>query len=268
MNARSSAPPFVASRVDVQGLTPCIEAIAVKSAYEGIHGTEPEDRGGWYHPADWGRTTYVLSRLRAADTALDVGAGAGQFMNMLSASGKFGSVTALDRTRFRKYTELYDNTHRVDGSIAEMEFEDDAFDVVTCMEVLEHIPTEIFSAGLRELRRVCSGQLVMTVPFDEPEPLSKGHVRRFDEHDMVELFPSARFTILDRPKKPWVLIEEHLDGSPFEDDLELSTARLRIVELERQLAVLRARRSLRAANWAGARLRQLRGRVPFSSPQA
>lgn len=260
----SSAPTFRAQRVDVQHLAPSPEAVAVKSAYEGIFGVEPENRGGWYHPADWGRTTYVLSRLRSGDAALDVGAGAGQFMNMMSASGKFGSVTALDQTRFNKYTELHDNIHRVDGSIADMTFEDDSFEVVTCMEVLEHIPTEIFEAGVRELRRVCRGQLVMTVPFDEPEPLSKGHVRRFVESDIIDLFPNGRYTILDRPKKPWILIEEHLDGSPFDDAPELTAADLRILELERQLAILRARRSLRAANWTGAKLRSLRRRLPSS----
>jgi hypothetical protein len=260
----SSPTQFRARRVDVQHLAPSPEAVAVKSAYEGIFGAEPENRGGWYHPADWGRTTYVLSRLRSGDAALDVGAGAGQFMNMMATSGKFGSVTALDHTRFNKYTELFDNIHRVDGSIADMEFEDDSFAVVTCMEVLEHIPTEIFDAGLRELRRVCSGQLVMTVPFEEPEPLSKGHVRRFVERDVMDLFPNGRYTILDRPKKPWILIEEHLDGSPFEDAPELTAADLRILELERQLAVLRARRSLRAANWTGAKLRSLRRRLPSS----
>lgn len=213
----SSAPAFSADRVNVQKFPRAPEAVAVKSEYERIFGTEPEDRGGWFHPADWGRTSFVLGRLRCGGSVLDVGAGAGQFANMLALSGKFDSVTAFDKTRFRKYTQLHASISRVDGSIDTMGFADDQFDVVTCMEVLEHIPARIFDAGLAELRRVCRGQLVMTVPFEEPEPLSKGHVRRFAASDIPAIFPNGRYTILDRPRRPWILIIEHLDGSAFTD---------------------------------------------------
>lgn len=262
MTLDSSRPAvFAAHKVDVQHLAPSVEATEVRLAYEAAFGVAPEDRGGWYHPADWGRTTYVLSQLRSGESVLDVGAGAAQFANMLAASHKFDSVTALDRTRFRKYTELSPIIRRVDGSIDALDFEDDTFEVVTCMEVLEHIPTEIFLPGLTELRRVCSGQLMMTVPFNEPSPLSKGHVRRFVEEDIVAIFPNGRYTILDRPRKPWILIEEHLDGSPFPPVAQLSSADLRIAELEAQIEALKARKSLRAANWAGARARQLRRRA-------
>jgi ubiquinone/menaquinone biosynthesis C-methylase UbiE len=250
---------FDFERVDIQHHPVSDVADTVRLRYQEIFGDEPEDRGGWYHPADWRRTSYVLDLLRSGGKVLDVGAGAGQFMNMLALSGRFSSVTALDHTRFRKYTELGEVT-RVDGSIAELPFDDDHFDVVTCMEVLEHIPTEIFDAGLAELRRVCAGQLVMTVPFEEPEPLSKGHVRRFEATDIREIFPDARSVVLDRPRKPWILMLEHLDGTPF-DDLRAQAANDRIAELEREIARLKSRKSLRAANYAGAQARRVRTAV-------
>ena len=46
-----------------------------------------------------------------------------------------------------------------------MPFEDDSFDLVLCLEVLEHVPEP--GAALAELARVCCGRIVLSVP-DEP----------------------------------------------------------------------------------------------------
>ena len=54
---------------------------------------------------------------------------------------------------------------------------------------------------------------LMSLPFWEPEPISKTHVRRFEAADIRELSPDATFTLLDRPQKPWMLIEERFDGT-------------------------------------------------------
>jgi hypothetical protein len=74
------------------------------------------------------------------------------------------------------------------------------------MEVLEHGPDDVLSPGIAELRRVCRGQLIMSVPFEEVEPLSKGHLRRFEAPDVLERSPEAVFTLLDRPRMPWLII--------------------------------------------------------------
>lgn len=263
----------------------------IRRQYEERFGNPPEKPGGWYRDDDWRRTTFVLDRLRPGAKLLDVGAGAGQFANMLAASGKFGSVAALDHIRFEKYSEFSPLITRYDASIAELPFDDNEFDVVTCMEVLEHVPEEVFLPGIAELRRVCRGQLVMSVPFEEQEPLSKGHFRRFEEPDVVELFPDARYTVLDRPRMPWMIIEEHLDGTPFDDVpdgnaaksgrassrargtasaprprrpiTDLDQAQRRIAQLEQEVERLRNRKALRAADWLGATARRARRALPW-----
>lgn len=48
--------------------------------------------------------------------------------------------------------------------IFELPYADAAFDVVLCMEVLEHLADPV--RALAELRRVCGGHLILTVPFE------------------------------------------------------------------------------------------------------
>lgn len=253
-------------------------AVGTRARYEAEFGEPPEQPGGWYRPDDWRRVSFVLDQLRSGANVLDVGAGAGQFANAMAASGRFQDVVALDHVRFGKYREFHELITRHDASIAELPFDDDSFDVVTCMEVLEHVPDEVFLPGLAELRRVCRGQLVMSIPFREAEPLSKGHLRRFDAQDVDELFPEGRFAVLERPRMPWMIIVEHLDGTPVpdfvvpeapestgssgsSDETELTRDQRRIRHLETELARLRARKAIRAADWLGARARGARRRV-------
>ena len=129
--------------------------------------------------------SYAADVLRPGGDLLDVGVGAGQFLNILARSGKFRSIVGIYKVKFGKYIELEPNMSRLQGDIANLQFEDDSFDVVTCMEVLEHVPTEVFVAGLAELRRVCRGQLIISLPFCEQEPISKYHLRRFEADDIL-----------------------------------------------------------------------------------
>jgi SAM-dependent methyltransferase len=254
-------------RLPVRQLPTGAIAADVRRKYEERFGNPPEKPGGWYRDDDWKRTSFVLQLARPGVSVLDVGAGAGQFANMLAASGKYQTVTALDHIRFEKYSEFYPGLSRRDASIVELPFDDDEFDVVTCMEVLEHVPDDVLAPGIAELRRVCRGQLIMSVPYEEAEPLSKGHMRRFEAADVRELFPDAGFTMLDRPRMPWLIIEERLDGSEFAEPLTLddlpsvdgrSSEQRRLDALEAEVAQLRSLPSVRAEKWARSIARRAR----------
>jgi glycosyltransferase involved in cell wall biosynthesis/SAM-dependent methyltransferase len=79
--------------------------------------------------------------------------------------------------------------------ISEAEAEARAFDLVVCMEVLEHLPHAEEVAG--KLEKLCKedGWMIFTVPFghrERDEYATKGvppvHVRAFDLHDLRDLF--------------------------------------------------------------------------------
>jgi SAM-dependent methyltransferase len=252
-----------AARIEVSESEPLPLMIDVEQAYVERFGPDPDDLGGWYDRDAWKRVSRVFEILDKGGDVLDVGSGAGQFANCLALSGEFQSVTTIDPTLFNKYLEVSDQVRRMSMSADDLEFPDDSFDVVVCMEVLEHVSDQVLRAAITEMRRVCRGQLVITVPYREPEPMTKTHVRRFDNPDFLELFPRAEFVILRRRERPWMLVEErpNVTVSP-----RMVALRERVDELTREnqalkdsLHRLRNRRSVRAADWLGGRLRQLRG---------
>ncbi len=258
----------------------------VRTAFEAAF----DDPTGRYYENDWQRATWVAGRLRTGGSFLDVGVGAGQFIGMVGISGSFARVAGVDRVRNRWYLAVHPSIEEHRCSIEHLPFDDDSFDVVTCMEVLEHLPEPIFEPGIAELRRVCRGQLLMTVPYREPEPMYATHVRRFEDDDLLDLFPDASFTLLDRPNRPWMLIEERFDGSvPTNPDVtshlrrrldalrdenermrrDNTSLRSRAERLESRLEAVRRerdrlkrRRVVRAADRLGDLGRQVLGRLP------
>jgi ubiquinone/menaquinone biosynthesis C-methylase UbiE len=156
----------------------------------------------------------VSGLLKRGERALDVGVGSGQFINALAMSGAYSHVVGLDITTHSKFIRQTDAFEMKRMNVADLQFDDGSFDAVICMEVLEHVNRPTFLAGLKEIRRVCRGQLIMTVPFEEPEPLPRYHKQRFDRAAICDLWPTAVRQLLRRPGVSWALMEEHLARRP------------------------------------------------------
>jgi SAM-dependent methyltransferase len=54
----------------------------------------------------------------------------------------------------------------VPGSVTDLPFPDDAFDVVGCFEVMEHLPGDLPRQALREMARVARRAVVLSVPHE------------------------------------------------------------------------------------------------------
>jgi SAM-dependent methyltransferase len=117
----------------------------------------------WYR----GRRRIIRAVLDGCDLpadarVLDAGCGSGRTLDELGhyghASGVDISQDAVDTARSRGHQDV-----RI-GAIEEMPFDDASFDLVTCLDVVEHTPDDRRSLG--ELRRVTrpGGLLLVTVP--------------------------------------------------------------------------------------------------------
>ncbi|HWF34193.1 MAG TPA: class I SAM-dependent methyltransferase [Solirubrobacteraceae bacterium] len=100
--------------------------------------------------------------LRAGARILDAGCGSGRTLQDLRAYGEVAGIElselAAEHARQRQIGEV-----RV-GRVESLPWDDDSFDLVTCLDVLEHTPND--RVALQELRRVTrrGGWLLVTVP--------------------------------------------------------------------------------------------------------
>jgi hypothetical protein len=105
---------------------------------------------------------------RGGGRLLDVGAGSEGIAPWLPAGW---AVTALD-SAWDDYGNargpVGERAVRVTGDARRLPFTDAAFDVVVCLDVLEHIPPSDRPTVLAELRRVCSTRLLVACPTGAP----------------------------------------------------------------------------------------------------
>jgi 2-polyprenyl-3-methyl-5-hydroxy-6-metoxy-1,4-benzoquinol methylase len=116
----------------------------------------------------WRFHRQIASLLKAtgAERILDAGCGEGfvvsyllQGDDRLAITGIDCSPQAIEMARQMVPGVLFDV-----GDLREMPYGGDSFDLVMCLEVLEHLPDP--HRGLRELRRVTSAHCLVSVPHE------------------------------------------------------------------------------------------------------
>jgi SAM-dependent methyltransferase len=148
-----------------------------------------EDRHWWYR----GRRQVldvVLRNLAIAPGARVLDAGCGSGRNMVELL-RYGQVTGIELSptsvqvaRERHAGEV------IEGSVLEMPFANDSFDLALSLDVIEHLEDHI--AALRELRRVVApgGRLLVTVPAYQwlwsRHDVVNHHYRRYSRATLVE----------------------------------------------------------------------------------
>ncbi len=159
---------------------------------------------------DYLRWSYILDKIEDNVSILDIGVGAGQFVNMLALSNKpVNSISGLDIRPHSGFIQMFDNIDMHYHNVIDMQFGNNEFDVVTCLEVIEHLKDKDMTKAISELRRVAKKKLIITVPYSEAEPLPKHHLQSFNYTRLKKLFPHADFTFFSyKDSMAWVLIEE------------------------------------------------------------
>jgi SAM-dependent methyltransferase len=158
-----------------------------------------DDRHWWYR----GRRRVVMAEIERLTLPprpmlLDAGCGSGRMLDELVQLGiAFGidsSAWALAAARARGHSDV------ALGTVEQMPYPDGAFDLVTCLDVLEHTPDH--ERTLTELRRVTApgGHLVITVPAYQSlwsaHDEANRHFRRYRRGTLREAALAAEWEIV------------------------------------------------------------------------
>ncbi len=144
---------------------------------------------------DLPRVRKVLGFLKgvAFDSLLDVGSGRGVFLFPFLEQFPWVQVTSADilpyRVEFLQTMTLggLDRLRAVEADLCAQPFPDKSFDVVTLLEVLEHIPA--VESAVRAAVAMARKFVVVTVPsqpYDNPE-----HIHLLTKQRLTELFRQA-----------------------------------------------------------------------------
>ena len=145
-----------------------------------------------------------IGGLARADNALDLGVGDGRVAAGIDAARLIGadvSQVALDRAR----TRLPEAELVLIEPDEALPFEDNAFDLVTCIETLEHVRD--VQLALSEIRRVLrpGGRLALTTPasarwrvlFRGVEHPFSPHIRSFTRRSLRTTLETMGFQVLE-----------------------------------------------------------------------
>lgn len=121
----------------------------------------------YFSEGDKRRINTVYSKIPSdVHSMLDVGCGNGILVNYINENypQRFNRIFATDRSE----TSLkFVKTEKVCASIDKLPFEDGAFDMITCLEVIEHLPQEVYINALEEIKRVAAKYVILSVPNEE-----------------------------------------------------------------------------------------------------
>lgn len=153
-------------------------------------------------PAEQQRLAETIALIPTdVQTILDAGCGNGVFVNAIRS---IYQVVGLDRSR---EALRHIQAQTVHGIISRLPFEAESFDLVTCLEVLEHLPCETFARALAEIERVARKYIIISVPNQEDLEYSLSicpsyrcrfnahrHLRSFSPSTLHDLFKGFAVT--------------------------------------------------------------------------
>jgi SAM-dependent methyltransferase len=154
------------------------------------------------------RAEFISANIpKEVKVVLDAGCGNGLVSKVVSRNF---DVTGLELSEIGAKKMVASGLKCLQGSIADMPFENKSFDMVLVSEVIEHLDEELFLKALHEITRVTRDYILITVPNNEnlrffrrecPQCKSISvpwsHLRSFSQSKAQSLFNDFGFNCLD-----------------------------------------------------------------------
>lgn len=159
------------------------------------------------HEQERYNTEPVIARLEAAvgmvpneaQTILDIGSGNGTFLQILEERRPGLALTGLERSAAGVRAARC-NAPLIQGTADSLPFADAAFELVSCLNMIEHLPYGAYERVLAEVRRVALIYILVSVPYRERrlrtvcpycacEFNPHYHMRSYGETTLSGLFP-------------------------------------------------------------------------------
>ena len=138
-----------------------------------------------------------ISATLKTERILDVGCGTGANLKMLAAYGKAEGVDISPQAVDFCHERGLDSVKL--GAVEQLPYENDSFELVTALDVIEHLDDDI--AGLREMRRVLrrDGRILVFVPafmflWGVQDDVSN-HRRRYTLPSLLKAVEEAGFSV-------------------------------------------------------------------------
>jgi|WetSurMetagenome_2_1015567.scaffolds.fasta_scaffold00104_29 hypothetical protein len=160
----------------------------------------------------WKRADICCNEIPGHHSLIDIGSGLGEFVNLYAKINPGCQVSSVDVADFDLW---FDHTNRIERIYSDvLDLGDEHVrEVVTCFQVLEHIRKEYLPDVIKKLFSLARKKLYVSVPFMEPMPIYRGHFSRFEAADIIEMFPTAKYTMIEKirtnghPAWMWILCE-------------------------------------------------------------
>ena len=140
---------------------------------------------------------YWANNLIQGSKVLDAGSASGA--NTLLLESLDLNVTSIEMSEYGCELQRKKGIPVICGDLCNMPCDDNSFDAIVCMDVLEHIQGD--DLAVSELRRVLrpGGKFLITVPEDmrlwSQHDVSVNHFRRYSRKDICKLLEEADFEI-------------------------------------------------------------------------
>lgn len=139
-------------------------------------------------------------------TLLDVGCGNGLFLEFLKRQTQIKGY-GVDRSKMAIESAIQNfNVKIFKSAIESLPFKNNSFDLVSTLEVLEHLPYMVYEKSLSEIERVADKYIIVNVPYKENIAIVQCpychnkfptcfHLRIFDRSKLKRLF--KQFKLVD-----------------------------------------------------------------------